>query len=143
MDCSMQASLSFTISLSLLKFMSIESANYLILCHSLLPSIFPSMRVFSNESTLCVTWPKYWSFSFSISTSPSNEYSGLISFRVDWFDLLVKGPSTSPAPQIESINSSVLSLPYGPALTSTHDYWKNPHSFDYTDFCWQSDISAF
>ena len=111
MDCSMQASLSFTISLSLLKFMSIESANYLILCHSLLPSIFPSMRVFSNESTLCVTWPKYWSFSFSISTSPSNEYSGLISFRVDWFDLLVKGPSTSPAPQIESINSSVLSLP--------------------------------
>ena len=143
-----QASLFLTISRSLPKFKSTASvrpSNHLIFCHPLLllPSIFPSVRVFSNESTLCVTWPKYWSFSFSISTSPSNEYSGLISFRVDWFDLLVKGPSTSPAPQIESINSSVLSLPYGPALTSTHDYWKNPHSFDYTDFCWQSDISAF
>ena len=85
-------------SLSLLKLMSIESvtpSNHLILCHPLLlPSIFPSIRVFSNESTLCIRWPKYWSFSFSIS--PSNEYSGLISFIIDWFDLLaVQGPLTS------------------------------------------------
>ena len=86
-----QASLSFTISLSLLKLMSIESvilSNHLILCHPLLllPSIFPSTRVFSSESALLIRWPKYWSFSFSIS--PSNEYSGLISFRIDWHDLL-------------------------------------------------------
>ena len=86
-----QASLSFTISQSLLKFMSIESVmpcNHLVLSHPLLllPSIFPSLRVFSNESTLHIRWPKYWSISFSISSS--NEYSGLISFRIDWFDLL-------------------------------------------------------
>ena len=86
-----QASLSFTISHSLLKLMSIESvmpSNHLILCHPLLllPSIFPSSRVFSNESVLCIRWLKYWSFSFSISHF--NEYSGLISFRIDWFDLL-------------------------------------------------------
>ena len=86
-----QASLSFTISLSLLKLMSIEtmmSSNHLILCYRLLllPSIFPSIRVFSNESVLCMKWPKYWSFSFSISCS--NGYSGLISFRMDWLDLL-------------------------------------------------------
>ena len=87
-----QAPLSFTISQSLLKLMSIESVmppNHLLLCHPLLllPLIFPSIRVFSNESTLCIWWPKYWSFSFSIS--PSNEYSGLISLRIDWFDFLV------------------------------------------------------
>ena len=86
-----QASLSFTISWSLLKLMSIESMmpfNHLILCQPLLrlPSNFPSIRVFSNESVLHIRWPKYWSFSFSIN--PSNEYSGLISFRIDWFDLL-------------------------------------------------------
>ena len=86
-----QASLSLTISWSLLKLMSIESvmpSHHLILCHPLhlLPSIFPSIRFFSNELVLCIRWPKYWSFSFSIS--PSNEYSGLISFRIDWFDLL-------------------------------------------------------
>ena len=85
-----QASLSFTISQSLLRFMSIQSvmlSNHLILCHPLLlPSIFPSIRVFSNESALHIRWPKHWSFSFSVS--PSNEYSGLISFRIDWFDLL-------------------------------------------------------
>ena len=85
-----QDSWSFTISQSLLKLMSNESvmlSNHLILCHPLLlPSIFPSIRVFSNESALCIRWPKYWSFSFSIS--PSNEYSGLISFRIDWLDLL-------------------------------------------------------
>ena len=86
-----QAFLSFTISLSLLRFMFIESVmlcNHLILCHPLLllPSIFPSIRVFSNESALCLRWPKYWNFSFSIS--PSDEYSGLISFRSDWLDFL-------------------------------------------------------
>ena len=86
-----QASLSTTNFQSLFKLMSIKSvmpSNHLILCHPLflLPSIFPSIRVFSNESVLCITWPKYWSFSFSIS--PSNEYSGLISFRMDWLDLL-------------------------------------------------------
>ena len=86
-----QAFLSFTISWSFLKVMSIESvmpSNHLILCHPLLllPSIFPSIRVFSNKSALRIRWPKYWSFSFSIS--PSNEHSGLISFRMDWLDLL-------------------------------------------------------
>ena len=85
-----QDSLSITNSGSLLKLMSIESvmpSNNLILCHSLfMPSIFPSIRVFSNESVLCIRWPKYWSFSFSIS--PSNKYAGLISFRMDWLDLL-------------------------------------------------------
>ena len=87
----LQASLSITNSRSLLKLKSIESvipSNYLILCHPplLLPSIFPSIRIFSNESVLCIRWPKYWNFSFSISLS--NEYSGLISFRIDWLDLL-------------------------------------------------------
>ena len=86
-----KASLSITNSRSLLKLMSIKSvmpSNFLILCHPLLllPSIFPSIRVFSNESVLLIRWPKYWSFSFN--TSPSNEYSGLISFRIDWLDLL-------------------------------------------------------
>ena len=85
-----QASLSISNSQNLLKVMSIEllmPSNHLILCHPLLlPSIFPSIRVFSNESVLCIRWPKYWSFSFSIS--PSNEYSGVISFRMDWLDLL-------------------------------------------------------
>ena len=94
-------------------------SNHLILCHPLLllPLIFPSIRVFSNESEW---WPKYWSFSFSIS--PPNEYSGLISFRIDWFDPLAVGKEYSqeysPAPQFESINTLALSLLYGPILTS-------------------------
>ena len=133
----LQASLSFTISQSLLKFISIESVilpNHLILCHSLLllPSIFPSIGVSSSESVLCIKWPKYWSFSFSIS--PSNEHSGLISFRMDWLDLLaVQGTLKSllQPPQLKSINSSALSFLYGPALISIHDYWKS-HRFDYT-----------
>ena len=124
-----QAALSFTVSQSLLKLMSIESvmpSNHL--CHSLLllSSIFPSISVFSNESALCIRWPKYWSFSFSIS--PSNEYSGLISFRIDWFDLAVQGTLKSLL-QFESIDSLSFSHLYGPTLTSIHDYWKN-HSFD-------------
>ena len=97
MDC--KASLSFTIFQSLCKLMSIESvmpSNHLILCRHvlLLPSIFPSIRVFSNESVLLIRWPKDWSFSFS--TSPSNEYSGLISFKINWFDILVQGTLKSP-----------------------------------------------
>ena len=125
-----QASLSFTVSQSLLKLMSIESvmpSNHL--CHSLLllSSIFPSISVFSNESALCIRWPKYWSFSFSIS--PSNEYSGLISFRIDWFDLLAVQGTLKSLLQFESIDSLSLSHHDGPTLTSIHDYWKN-HSFD-------------
>ena len=130
-----QASTSFTISQSLLKLMSIESvmpSNHLILCHPLLllPSIFPSIRVFSNELALCIRWPKYWSFSFR--TSPSNEYSGLISFRIHWLDLFaVQGtlPESFPTPWFKSINSSALSFLYGSTLTSTYDYWEN-HSLD-------------
>ena len=101
----------------------------------LLFSIFPGIRVFFKESTLDIRQPKYGSFSFS--TSPSNEYSGLISFRIDWFNLFaVQGP------QFKSINPLALSLPYGPSLISVHDYWKN-RRFDYTDLCQQSDVSAF
>ena len=120
-----QASLSMTISRSLLKLMSITlvmPSNHLILCHPLLllPSIFPSIRVFSNESALCIRWPKYWSFSFSIS--PSNEYSGLISFGIDWFDLLlVQGTFKSLPKQVQfkSINSLALSFLYGPTHIHT------------------------
>ena len=95
----------------------------------LLPLIFPSIRVFSNESVFRTRWPKHWSFSLSIS--PSNENSGLISFRMDWLDLLaVQGTQESaPTPQLKSINFSVLSFLYSPALTFIHDYWEN-HSFD-------------
>ena len=116
------------------KFMSIESVmpcNHLILCCLLLllPSIFPSIRVFSNESALHIMWPKCWSFSFSISLS--NEHSGLISLRMDWLDLLaVQGIlKSSLTPQFKSINSLVLGFLYSPTLTSIHDYWKN-HSLD-------------
>ena len=128
-----QASLSFIITWSLLKIMSIMSmmsSNHLILYYLLLlPSIFPRIRVFSNELTLHVRWPKYWSISFS--TSPSNEYSGFISFKINWFDILavqgtLKSPPVpqfeiiNPAPRFESINSSALSLLYGPTLTFKH-----------------------
>ena len=143
-----QAFLSFTVSWSLLKFISIESvmvSNYLILCYPLLllPSVSPSIRVFSSESALRIRWPKYWSFSSSIS--PFNEYSGLISFRIDWFDILaVQGPLKSFLQQhsLKPSNSSVLSLLCGLILTSVHDYWKK-HSFDYIDLSWQSDVFAF
>ena len=127
-----QASLSITNSRSLLKLMSIElvmPSNHLILCHPLLlpPSIFPSIRVFSSESVLPIRWPKYWSFSFSIS--PSSEHSGLISFRMDWLDLLaVQGTLKSLQHQFKSINSSVLSFLYNPTFTPVKDYWKN-HNF--------------
>ena len=104
-----QASLSFTISWSLLKLTSIESvmpSKHLILCHPLLllPSIFPSIRVFPSESALCIKWPKYWSFSIS----PSNEYSGLISFRIDWFDLLPIQGTLKSLLQHRSLKASIL-----------------------------------
>ena len=109
---------------------SVMPSNHLIIYRFLLllPSIFPSIRVFSDESIVC-SWSKYWSFSFSIS--PSNEYSGLISFGIDWFDLLAiqRTIKYSPTPQFKSINSSALNLLYGPILTFIHDYWKN-YSFD-------------
>ena len=106
-----QASLSITNSWSLLKLMSITSvmpSNHLILCHTLLlpPSIFPSIRVFSNKSVLHIRWPKYWSFSFSIS--PSNEYSGLISFRIDWLDLLAVQGTLKNLLQHHSSKASIL-----------------------------------
>ena len=128
-----QASLSITNSRSLLKLMSIESvmpSKYLILCCPLLlsPSVFPRIRVFSNESVLHIRLPKCWSFCFRIS--PSNEYSGLISFKNDWLDLLaVQGTLKSLLQQFKGINYSVLSFVYSATLTSIHDYWKN-HSFD-------------
>ena len=105
-----QASLSFNICLSLLKLMSIDSvmpSKHLILCLLLLlPSIFPSTRIFSNESALCIRWPKYWSFSFRIS--PSNEYSGLISFRMDWLDLLAVQGTLKSLLQHHSSKASIL-----------------------------------
>ena len=100
-------------------------SNHLILCSPLLllPSIFSNIKVFSNQSVLCIRWPKYWSFSFSISSS--NEYSGPISFRIDRYDLLAvqEIPKSLPAPQFRSINSSVFSL-YGPTLITIHDSWE-------------------
>ena len=124
-----QAFLSITNSWSLLKLMSIESvmpSNHLILCRPLLllPPIPPSIRVFSNDSTLRMRWPTYWSFSFSIS--PSNEHPGLISFTMDWLDLLaVQGSQESfPTPQFKNIISLVLSFLYGLTLTSTNDLEK-------------------
>ena len=133
-----QASLSITSSQSLLKLMPIESvmpSNHLIFCHPLLfqPPIFPSIRVFSNESFPHIRWPEYWSFSFSIS--PSNEYS-LISFRVDWLDLPAVQGTLKSLLQHHSSKASILwhSAFFSATLTSIHDYWKN-HSFDETDLC--------
>ena len=122
-----EASLSFT--WNLLKLMSTESvilSHHLILCHPLLllPSIFPTIRVFSNESALHIRWAKYWKFSFSISTS--NESSGLISFRIDWLDLLAVQGTLKGLLQHHSSKASIL---YSPNLISIHDYWRN-HRFD-------------
>ena len=118
----------------LLKPMSTESAmpsSHLILCHPLLllPSVFLSIRVFSNESVLCIRWLKYWHFSFNIS--PSNEYSGLVSFKIDWFDLLADLGTLKSLLQHHSSKASVLqcSAFYSPTLTSIHDDWKN-NNFD-------------
>ena len=130
-----QASLSITNSRSLLKLMPIKSvmpSSHLILCRPLLllPPIPPSIRIFSNESALRIRWPKYWSFRFSIS--PSNEHPGLISFRMDWLDLLAVQRTLKSlllTPQFKSINSSAFSSLYSSTPTSIHDHWKN-HSFD-------------
>ena len=126
-----QASLSITNSWSLLKLMSIESvmpSNHLILCHPLLlpPSIFPSIRVFYNESVLRIRWPKYWSFSFNIS--PSNEHPGLLSFKMDWLDLLPVQGTLKSLLQHHSSKASILwcsAFFIVQTLTSIHDYWKN------------------
>ena len=122
--------------------MSIESvtpSNHLILCHPLLllHAIFPSTRIFSREILHCIGWPKYCRFSFTIR--PSNEYSGLISFRFDWFDLLAVQGALKSLLQHCSSKASIFQLSaffVVPTLTSIHDYWKK-HSFDYTDLCWQ------
>ena len=142
MDCSTPG-----FSESLLKFMPLKSvmpSNHLILCCPLLllSSILPSIRVFSKESVLCIRWAKDWRFSLSIS--PYKEQSGLISSRMDLLDLLaVQGILKSLLQhQFKSINSSVLSFLYSPTLISIHDCWKN-HSFDDTDLCQQSNVSAF
>ena len=131
-----QASLSITNSRSILKLMSIESvmpSNHLILCHPLLlpPSVFPSIMVFSSESVLCIRWPKCWSFSFSIS--PSNEYSQLISFKIDWMDLLAVQGTLKSLLQHHSSKASILRHSAFFIVQLSHpymnDYWKN-HSFD-------------
>ena len=142
------ASLSITSSWSSLKLMPIKSvmpSSHLILCHPLLllPSIPPSIRVFSDESTLRLRWRKYWSFSFSIC--PSYQHPGLISFRMNWLDLLAVQGTLKSLLQHHSSRASVFR---GSAfftvltLTSIHDHWKN-HSFDQMDLCWQSIVSAF
>ena len=119
---------------------SVMPSSHLILCCPLLllPPGPPSIRVFSNESALPIRWPKYCSFSF---ISPSNEYSGLISFKMDWLDLLaIQGTlKSSPTPQFKSINFSVFSFLHSPTLKSIHDHWKN-HSLDQTDLCWQNNV---
>ena len=124
----MPGSLSITNSRSLPKLVSVKSvmpSNHLILCCPLLlpPSIFPSIRVFSNESALCIRWPKYWSFRFNIS--PSNEHSGLVGSPCSPRD----SQESSPTPQFKRINSLALSFLYSPTLTSLHDHWKS-HSLD-------------
>ena len=127
-----------------LSIVSMMLSNYLILCRPLLfpPSIFPSIRVFSNESVLRIRWPKYWSFSFSISSS--NEYPGLISFRRLWLDLLAVQGTLKSLLQHHSSKASILCVQLSDTSTfmSIHNYWKN-HSFDQTDLCQQSHVSAF
>ena len=156
MDCShgimrfheLQPASSFTNSQSLLKLMSIESvmpSNHLVFCHPLLllPSIFPSIRVFSNESALYMRWPKYWSFSFS--SSPSNEYSGLIAFRMDWLDLLaVQG--TLKSLQHHSSKATILQYSAFFTVELSHPYITTGKTIAltiHTDLCQKSDVSAF
>ena len=139
MNCSMPGFPVLHPSWRMLKFMFIESvmlSNHLIFCRPLLllPSIFPRIRVFSSESALPIRWPRYWSFCFSIC--PSNEYSRLVSFRMDWFDLLAVQGTLKSLHQNHNCKASILQCSaflHGPTLTSVHDYWKN-HNFDYMDF---------
>ena len=139
MNCSTPGFPSFTISQRLLKLMSTELVmpfNHLILCcpHLPLPSIFPSIRVFSDESSLCIMWPKYWSFSFSVSLS--NEYSGLISFRVDWFDLLAVQGTLKSFLQHHSSKASILRRSAFFIVQLSHPYMTTGnHGFDYVDLC--------
>ena len=140
-----QASLSFTISQSLLKLMSVElvmPSNHLIFCCPLLlpPSIFPSIRVFSSVLALCIRWPNYWSFSFSIG--PSNEYSGLIAFRVDWFDLLAVQGTLRHLLQCHNLKASILWHSCFPMvhLSSLYMTTGKTHSFDYMGPYWQSGV---
>ena len=143
MDCSTPDFQVLHYLLELAQLILIESVmpfNYLVLCHShrLLPSILPSNRIFSNESALHIRWPKYWSFSFSIS--PSNEYSGLISFTFYWFDLLAVQETLKTLFQHHNLKASILwcssffMVQFSHSYTSIHDYWKN-HSFDCTELC--------
>ena len=141
-----QASLSFTISWSLLKLMSIESvmpSNHLILCHPLLlPSVFPGIRVFSNESVLRIRWPKYWSFSFSIS--PSNEYLGLISSRIEWFDLLAVQSSLKSLLQHHSSKASILRRLVFFMVQFSHPYMATGKTIALTILSyWQTNVFAF
>ena len=141
-------SLSFTISRCLLKFISIRSvmpSNHLILCHPLflLPSIFPSIRIFSNASALHTRWPKYWSFHFNIS--PSNEYSGLISFRTDWFDILAVQGTLKSLLQYHSSKASVLQCSAFFMVRLSHPYMTTGKTIALVmwTFCKQSNVSAF
>ena len=143
-----RASLSTTNSQSLLKLMSIKLVmplNHLILYRPLLlpPSIFPSIRVFSNESVLCIRWPKYWSFSFSIS--PSNEYSGLISFRIDWFDLFAVQGTLKSFFQHHSSKTSIFQHPAFFIVQISHPYMTTGKAITLTktNLCWQSNVSPF
>ena len=142
MDYSMTGFPSFVISRSLLKLMTIEllmPSNHLILFCPL-PSIFPSLRFFSNESVLCIRWSKYWSLSFSIS--PSNEYSGLISFRTDWFDLLAVQRTLKSLHQPHNLKAIILQCSAFFMVQLSHLYSQN-YAFDCMDLCRQSDVSAF
>ena len=146
MECSTQASPSFTISRSLLKFMSIESVmpyNHLVLCCPLLllPSIFPSIRVFSNESTLHIRWPKYQTFIFNIS--PSNEYSGLISFRIDWFDLLTVQGTLKNLLQQNNSKASILRCSVFFVVQLSHPYMTTGKTIALTRQTFQNNVSAF
>ena len=127
-----------------MSFESVMLSNHLIFCCPLLlPSVFPSINIFSSEYALHIKWSRYWSFSYN--TSPSNEYSGLISLRIDWFDLLaVQGTlkSCSTTIQMNQFYGAHPSIWSNSTLTSIHDYWKN-HSFECMDLYQHSDISAF
>ena len=135
-----------TISQSLLKLMSIKlmmPPNHFILCHPLLllPSIFPSIRVFLNEPVLLIRWPKYWSFSFNIS--PSNEHPGLISFRMDWLDLLAIQETLNSLLQHHSSKASILWCSAFFIVQLSRPYMTTGKTIVLTDLCWQSNVSAF
>ena len=149
MDCSTPGHLLLHYPQSLLKFMTIELvmlSNHLILCTPPLlfwPSIFPRIKVFSNNPALCIRWPKYWSFGFSIS--PSNEYSGLISFRIDWFDLFALQGTLKNLLQLHNSKASILCCLAFFMVQFSHPYMTTGKSIALTilDLCQQSDVSAF